>query len=198
MTRPTTVALAMLAAVLVLPGVALAKGPSSATIEGPGLGRAIVIEGAGEPGADTPLGRIADMTGLYPGAFGQSPDPMLRSRPTAELGPVYAITYALPGPDGVSRIRQDVYPYAPEFPVSYMRPGQKLWGSVTRGGWYVASSGLKDALIDVGLPDSAPGRGGGSAFDPGVLAAVAAGGVLLVLLLLAAVRSRRRPRPAAV
>ena len=72
-------------AALALPAAALAKGPSEATITGPGLGKAITIVGAEEEGS--PLMSFAEQAGFFPAAFGQEPDPMLpgqaqgRSRP---------------------------------------------------------------------------------------------------------------------
>ena len=62
-------------ALLALPAAALAKGPSEATITGPGLGKAITIVGAEEEGS--PLMTFAEQAGFFPAAFGQQPDPML-------------------------------------------------------------------------------------------------------------------------
>jgi hypothetical protein len=47
--------LAALAVALVLPAAAAAKGPSSASVTGPGLDKALVIRGNGES-SGTPLG----------------------------------------------------------------------------------------------------------------------------------------------
>src|SRR6266498_4215723 len=78
--------LAALAAALTLsaPTAALAKGASAATIDGSGPGGPgngpngpIILRGDGEPGSGTDLGTLADLSGVFPAMFGQSPDPML-------------------------------------------------------------------------------------------------------------------------
>jgi hypothetical protein len=103
---------------------------------------------------------------LFPAAFGQTPDPMLAERPKGELGPRYTVTYRLPGPNGgESTIRQDLYPYAGNAPVTYTAPGQRFFGTErTRGGWFQASPELKDTLVKAGLPARA---GGPPAAAPG-------------------------------
>ena len=82
-------------AALALPAAALAKGPSEATITGPGLGKAITIVGAEEEGS--PLMSFAEQAGFFQAAFGQEPDPMLPGKPKGDLGPKYRIEYKVPG-----------------------------------------------------------------------------------------------------
>jgi hypothetical protein len=223
--------LAALAAALTLlalaPTAALAKGASAATIDGSGPGGPgngpngpIVLRGDGEPGSGTDLGTLADLSGLFPAMFGQSPDPMLEASPTNRLGPRYTITWTIPDGSGTAKkVRQDVYPYAAGGPVTYTKPGQPVFDQSTRGGWYQASDDLRQHLISLGLPNRAPvaaanGKSAGSAAGgssaspaparPAVAAApavwprVLVGGVLLVLLIAgtAVVFLRRRPGPA--
>jgi hypothetical protein len=145
--------------VLVVAGLvapaAVAKGPSQATITGPGLGKAL-ITGNGES-AGTTLGYLAQYTGFFPGAFGQSPDPMLHGRPAGLLGPSYTAHYVVPDGEGTKfRIVQQLYPYAPGGPVTYMEPGQLIFGERTRGGWYRGEPALKALLVRQGLPRIAP------------------------------------------
>ena len=83
------------AAALALPATALAKGPSEATITGPGLGKAIKISGQEVDGS--PIMNLADAAGFFPAAFGQTPDPMSSAPPKSNLGPKYSIDYAVPG-----------------------------------------------------------------------------------------------------
>src|SRR5207302_3297681 len=117
--------LVVLLAALVLPAVAAAKGPSKAEVSGPGLGKPLVVTGAEATG--TPLMTLAESAGFFPAVYGQSPDPMV-TRPKGDLGPRYSVVYRVPGPNRtVSTIRQDLYPYAKPFPVSYMNPGQPFW-----------------------------------------------------------------------
>ena len=96
--------------------------------------------------------------------------------------------YRVPGPNGISTVVQDVYPYA-KTPVTYMSPGQRFWGgNHTHGGWFVAGPGLKATLVAAGLPESPPPAASGGSFPWAWLAA----GVLAVVVLLALVLSRRR------
>jgi hypothetical protein len=81
---------------------------------------------------------------------------MLAAAPTTELGPRYTITYTLPGPT-TRGLRQDLYPYAAGGSVTYTKPGQPFFdGQRTRGGWYVAPARLKETLVALGLPPTAP------------------------------------------
>ena len=66
MTRPRLV-LVLLAAALVLPAAAAAKGPGEASITGPGLGKALRIAGNGES-MGTPLGQITDTLQIFLGS----------------------------------------------------------------------------------------------------------------------------------
>jgi hypothetical protein len=138
---------------LALPVVAAAKGPSGASVSGPGLDRALTVRGDGE-GPGTALGTLATASGFFPQMFGQTPDPTLRVRPKSTLGPKYRVVYTVPGPNGIeSRVVQLVYPYAKPVALSYMRPAQPFWESDrTHGGWFRASLTLKRMLVRAGLP----------------------------------------------
>ena len=165
---------------------ALAKGPSEASITGPGLSKAITFKGMDD------ASKLTEYTGVFPAAFGQSPDPMLKGRPAGKLGQKYTIRYLVPGPNSQTfHLSQDVYPYARAGAVTYMKPGQAIFDSKTIGGWYPAGSALKDFLIRAGLPGTAPRSSSGTNFAlvagigiPGAL--VLAGAALLV--------ARRRSR----
>ena len=179
---------------LALPVAAFAKGPSSASISGPGTGGGLTIGGNGESGG-TPLGNLTEQAGFFPAAFGQEPDPMLPGRPSGNLGPVYRVNYDVPEGEGrVSHIRQDVYPYATP-PVTYMKPGQTIFDSSVHGGWFQADPQLKSTLVAAGLPASVPtGSAGDSSFPTGFV-----GGLLAALVLVAAATTgvlRKRTRPA--
>jgi hypothetical protein len=180
---------------LALPAAALGKGPSKASLDGPGLSKAITFTGYGES-SGTPLGDLAEQAGFFLAAYGQEPDPVLPARPKGNLGPKYTISYDVPDGEGtVFHIQQDVYPYANP-PVTYMAPGQQVFGMGTHGGWLQADAQLKNTLVSAGLPATAPSSstGGSSSFPTGLV------GVLLATLLLAAaitVVVRRRARPVA-
>jgi len=190
MRRPLLLA-ASLAAILVVPAAALAKGPSAAKISGPGLGHAIAITGYGEGDSSSPLGILVSEAGFFPQAFQQSPSSTTRARPAGRLGPRYSVTYTVPGPNGDSTLRQDLYPYAANGPASYMEPGQKFWDTQsTPGGWYRGTFALKDMLVKAGLPAKAPGPRSTRAHNVGV-ALGAGAGVVLAAGLLVLYRRRR-------
>ena len=192
--------LAALAAVLVLPAAALAKGPLEATVSGPGLEGAVPIRGDGEGGDGTPLGRLVESAGFFPLAFGQEPDPTTATRPKGDLGPAYTVRLGVPGPDGQdATLVQTIYPYATP-PVSHMAPGQSFFGGQrTHGGWLLATDGLKPLLVELGLPESPPTAGGEDGvlgLDPDALALAVVVALGLALVAGAALLVARRPRPA--
>ena len=169
---------------LVANAPAAAKGPSTASLSGPGLDRAVPIDGDGESGTGTPLGSLVELGGFFPQVFVQIPDATRRTRPAGDLGPRYRIAYRVPGPHGVSTLVQDVYPYA-ETPVTYMSPEQRFWGvNRPHGGWFVAGPGLKATLVAAGLPESPPAGGDASFPWAWTLAGGGAAAVFLVLLVL--------------
>jgi hypothetical protein len=180
--------------VLLAPTAALAKGASEATITGPGLGDGIRLAGEGDR-AGGQLMQLAQDAGFFPSIFVTTPNPMLSERPDGTIGPRYTVVYVMPGPNGgVDEIRQDVYPYATPSPVSYVKPGQPYFGTErTVGGWYVAGSTLKDDLVSVGLPATAPpvADDGGREIPWGAFGVLALGAALAGLGLVV-VRSRRR------
>lgn len=184
--------LIVLIAALVVAPAALAKGPSRATITGPGLDKPLSISGNGES-SGTALGYLTEYAGFFPAVFGQIPDPMLGARPAGTLGPKYTIHYVVPdGESTDSRLVQDLYPYARGGPVTHMKAGQLIFGERSRGGWYRGDPALKPLLVRHGLPRTAPRApegGSGTAMMLGI------GAPLLVLLVGAsAVVVRRRGR----
>jgi hypothetical protein len=153
--RRYLVGVAAVTAALMLPAAAAAKGPSSASITGPGLDRQLAIAGGGELGGGTPLGMLVDFGGFMAQMYGQSPAATVVARPAAGvLGPRYRVTYVVPGPNSVrSRVVQLVYPFAKPVPLTYMKPGQTYWGTrKTVGGWFRSSPALARALVRAGLP----------------------------------------------
>jgi hypothetical protein len=144
---------AALVVALVLPAIAAAKGPSGASISGPGLDRTLTISGDGE-GLGTQLGNLAMRSGFFAQMFGQTPDPTLRTRPAGTLGPRYTVTYTVPGPNDVaSHVVQRVYPFAKPVALTYMKPNQLFWDTNrTHGGWFKASVALKRIMIRAGVP----------------------------------------------
>jgi len=70
MRRPLLLA-AALTALLLFPAAAAAKGPSAASVTGPGLRHAVTIEGYGEGGNDTALGILVSDGGFFSQAFAE-------------------------------------------------------------------------------------------------------------------------------
>ena len=153
-------AVAALAAILLLPGTAAAKGPSAASISGPGLDHAISIQGYGEGANSSPLGILVEQGGFFAQAFEQTPSSTSRRTPSTRLGPRYVVTYTVPGgQSGDSTLHQDLYPYAANGPASYMAPNQTFWETQkTPGGWFRGGIQLRQMLVKAGLPAGAPSQ----------------------------------------
>jgi hypothetical protein len=169
---------------LALAAAAQAKGPSAAAITGPGLDEPLLVTGLGDESG------LVGQTGFFAATFGQSPDPMLPSRPTGDLGPRYTIRYTVPGPNNTnSIIRQDVYPYADDGPVLYMKPGQPFFETErTHGGWFQAAPQLKQMLVGYGLSTAETT----STSRKGSIAGIAAGAFVVGTAGLVLVRRRFR------
>jgi hypothetical protein len=152
-----------IAAAVTLAIPALAKGPSQARITGPGLARAIVVSGDGEPGQQGRLATLAGQTSLFTVLFGAggsvpAPAPLRTPPPKATLGPRYTIIYTVPGltpqpGQQFGRIRQDLYPRAAGGPVIYTPPGQPGFGQALQAtGWLRGSPQLTHTLAQFGVP----------------------------------------------
>jgi hypothetical protein len=155
---------------------AAAKGPASASIEGPGLAGPLVMgysddassvgtEGLGGLLNHGRLGHaLIAATAVAPPREGTlvTPTP---SPPPGRLGSRYAVTYDM-GPDGA--IRQDLYPYAEGGPVAHLPAGQRIGTRPLGGGWARADVALLGVLTNAGLPVTDPA-------PPAAVAPVAAG-----------------------
>jgi hypothetical protein len=182
--------LPLLAAALVFPAAAAAKGPDRASISGPGLGKTLVLKGNGE-WENSRLGQLTMLAGFFPAAYGQSPNPMLSSAPTKDLGPKYTVRYRVPGGEGTRYwIRADFYPYAKGGALTYTKPGQRVFDMHTRGGWFLGGTQLRLTLRHAGLPARAP-EGGGS--NAALVAGLAVPGALALGIVLFVTRRRLRP-----
>jgi hypothetical protein len=172
---------------------ASAKGPTHAEITGPGLGHPIVFNGYGEGGGSA-FGRFVEGVGWFPAMFGQQPSPLLAGRPSGKLGPAYTARYRVPTGSRPATIVQALYPYAAGGLVVYTRPGQRLFGSRTSGGWFRAEPFVKPMLVKRGLPSSPPSASTGSGW-PAWVAGAGIAVLAAALALLALTRLRRRPAP---
>ena len=121
-------------ALLTTPGVAMAKGPLSGSVSGPGLAAPIKLDGTGEWDENSSLALLTADSGIYD----HSTHP---PRPPGELGPRYEVRLVFPRhstgkPDYV--VRQHLYPYAEHGPTVYTLRGQPIFDDTfrTSGGWY--------------------------------------------------------------
>jgi hypothetical protein len=191
----------------VLSGAAIAKGPSQAVIEGPGLAHPIPLRDPSSRTIGPYLASMVQESGFWDRLWCRHCRSRL-ARPAGVLGPRYTVHYTmtLEGHPS-SQIIQYVYPYADPRPVTYMPGGQPYWrsGQKTTGGWYVTRPRLRQLLIEIGLPATAPQvtpnpaalattrAGGGSSVFPILIAlgfALAGASVILMV--------RRRMHRAAV
>jgi hypothetical protein len=181
---------------LALPASAFAKGPSAASIAGSGL---TTIRIAGAEGSTTRFWRFVEAAGFFEAAYGPR---LPQSQPGGDLGLRYTITWKVPSSNKLS---QDLYPYAQPYPVTYMSPEQKIYGSKVKGGWFVGGVKLKKALALIGVPTEAPqpppsarheppAQASGSGLSARDVGAIAVGAVILVLAVLLAIHAMRRSR----
>jgi hypothetical protein len=186
----TPVVITALAAALVFPAFASAKGPDYALISGLGISGSIRIDGDGEGGTTTPLGALATYAGFATQVFGHHPkDPTAKRRPAGTLGARYRLVYSVPTPAGRSTIVADLYPFATPHPLTYMRPGQPFFnGMETHGGWYVAPNALKRTVL-AAVSSGTEGSRSHIWRWTGISVGFA------VLVLAAGLFSRRRPAP---
>ena len=157
--------LAMLVLALLLaavPMAAQAKGASAATISGGGPGGLpggpITLKGDGEPGSGSDLSTLAEEAGVWAVLFEGGPGGSLESAPaSAQRGPRYTITWTFPNGAGTEdKVRQSVWPYAADGPLTFMASGQAVLDTTTKGGWYRATDTLRTSLITLGLPSRQP------------------------------------------
>jgi hypothetical protein len=153
-TRTIACTIAASVAALAIAATASAKGPSQATVTGPGI-RTLTF-GGGET-ADSPVTELATAAGFFPGVFGAYGTGTLPARPRGVLGPRYTIRYVVPTGEPVpDSIRQTVYPYAARGAVTFTPAGQKIFDTKSVGGWYRGGAALKHVLVAHGLPRTPP------------------------------------------
>jgi hypothetical protein len=168
-----------IAAAMTLATPAFAKGPSQASITGPGLARAVVVSGNGEPGEQGRLASLAEQTGLFTVMFGASASiggpaaaRLHTPPPKASLGLRYTLVYTVPGVpprpgQQFGRVRQDLYPGAARGPVIYTPPGQQGFGGpLTVTGWLRGRPQLTRTLAQLGVPPAAGTRAAPQASRP--------------------------------
>ena len=180
------------------PTSALAKGPSSASIEGPGIVGTIDVggePGSGEPGSGGTLAQLAEHAGMFAVGLGVGTTQLSDQRPDGELGPELTVEFTVPGPDNAHDVVvQRLYPWADAGAVTYTEPAQPIMGMETIGGWYAGGEPLTAVLTDVGVPAQPPST------RPALMPIVAGIIVVCALSLLAvlALRAARHRRETTV
>jgi hypothetical protein len=181
-----------MAALLVLPATAQAKGASKATLGGGGLPGPVTIGGNGEAGSGDLLARLAEQTGAYAAMYSDGGQQLDAVRPSGDLGARYVVTYTIPSPaGGEDAVRQELYPFAAAGPVTFTAAGQRFMDNMqTRGGWYHTPASLTETLAALGVRkqgNSAASEAAIPAAAPPVTPAGESGGWFIPLLLGAAV-----------
>jgi hypothetical protein len=148
------IAIAVALVALVAPAAALAKGPSEATIAGPGLAKPMRLTWPADGRSGSPMDVLVNGGGFFQVAFGTDRNRILRRAPTARLGRKYVVRYLIPRPSGPGDVvRQDLYPFATGGPVTYTPAGQRIFGTRhALGGWFRAAPRLTRVLVAAGLP----------------------------------------------
>jgi hypothetical protein len=148
------IGIAVAVCALMFPAAALGKGPTSATITGPGLDRPLILGSRNGFRPGSAMATLVTYGGFFQVAWGTQPNRILRDSPTRRLGPKFLVVYTVPGPSGPDdRVRQNLYPFARGGPVTYTPAGQRFFDTRrTRGGWFRAQARLTRALVAAGLP----------------------------------------------
>lgn len=139
---------------------ALAKGPSQAVIEGPGISSPVALREPGEATIGPELAAMVQKSGFFVGLWCRTCETRLDHRPPGALGRRYTVTYTMTittkERTRSSNVGQYVFPYATPRPVTYMPADQRFWaGTRTAGGWFIARSGLRRLFVDLGLTTNA-------------------------------------------
>jgi hypothetical protein len=144
------VGVALLSTAIAASGSVSAKGIESARIDGPGLDQPIEV-GASRVSSVIALADGMAMWAVTPGY--PEPTALLERMPASRLGPSYTVTWrVLTGVDDTTELIQELYPYAEPVPLVYTAAGQQIFDGASAGGWYRAPVGVRDALVELGVP----------------------------------------------
>lgn len=133
---------------------ALAKGPSSATVTGPGIDEPIELIDYGDLGQRDSVVALMRMTGVWYGNMGLEETTELS--PDVELGAAYILTWvseANPGdPNDDFTIQQTLYPHALGGPVVHTPAQPALDDESLTLGWRNVPVAFNDTLRQLGVP----------------------------------------------
>lgn len=135
---------------------ALAKGPSSATMTGPGIDKSIELLDYPQHDLESRdlVVALMRLTGVWYGNMGLEETTELP--PDVELGPAYILTWvseANPAdPNDDYTIQQTLYPHADSGPVVHTAPQPALDDTSLTLGWRTVPGELTDTLRQLGVP----------------------------------------------
>lgn len=134
----------ILAAVLLVGLPAGAKGPTSATITGPGVADEVILTGDEDPEV---LRRLMDLTNLWVATHRPSV-----GVPNGSPGEPIVIEWSQMGPGADSVVRQEIYLHATEGPLIHTPSQTQLsgWGASVLG-WFEAPGELTTLLPRAGV-----------------------------------------------
>jgi hypothetical protein len=144
----------VLALAMLVMGPAWAKGPTGATIIGPGIAEPIELEGNGEPGSGTDFAAFVEAAGFWQVVMDVEGSAMslngeVIASPPSDLGTRYTVTWHM----GDEAVATDLYPNAAGGPVVHMA-AQRLefmeHDSPER--WVAADPALLEMLDAYGVP----------------------------------------------
>ena len=172
-----------------------AKGPESVTISGPGIERPIELMNSDNWDL---VSRLMEQTGLW---YATGDLPRRIEAPAGKLGAGYMLTWINAGPPEKSvnerTMRQVIYLHAENGALIHTPDQETLegWGPGVIG-WFEAPDGLRDTLVEMGVPvsaasasDAAAQPGGPAA---GALRYLAVAGFVVVVGLVGVLGVRRR------
>jgi hypothetical protein len=164
--RTATVLLSAVLGLLGATPAAYAKGPTAATLEGPGLATPVRIEAYDATAKLPGLGTLMQWTGgtvLFGDGVRLAPD-----RPAGDLGPRFAVTYFM---DRQPVLVQELYPFAASGPHTFTLAGQRsvFTDGELPGGWFRCPGEIVASLALLGIaapvasataagPQAAPGQ----------------------------------------
>lgn len=187
------VGLVITAIVILMAAPALAKGPSSATVTGPGIDEPIELLDYPQHDLESRdlVVALMRLTGVWYGNMGL--EETTERPPDVELGPAYILTWvseANPGdPNDDYTIQQSLYPHAQGGPVVHTPAQPALDDTSLTLGWRTVPVEFNDTLRQLGVPiDSVDKTTNG---NQQVWAAVA----VLAIVLAAARLVNSRPKP---
>lgn len=147
-------------------GTAVAAGPTSVTVTGPGLSEPLTLDATGDPELFTDL--LNEVTWLATRSP-NAPAPDANKDDVRKLGPKYTVAVAV---DGKPDQTYDLYPYAAGGPRVF-RPAEQPHKRKTAAGWFYGRLSMPDTLRAAGVPLASPdtlepagGRGGGELVPP--------------------------------